>query len=139
MKNLNLLSLIVLLTLTIAGCTTTVDETYADREKELENKITEDETLESLEKTVKNIIAKVDSATPSGTVEENRTKFFDLKSELDTLENELDSHEDYLETQYNQDLISYEEYRAQEKELEKLENDLENAEDRLEMKFRIDD
>lgn len=139
MKNLNLLSLIALLTLTIAGCTTTVDETYADREKELENKITEDETLESLEKAVKNIIAKIDSATPSGTVEENRTKFFDLKSELDALENELDSHENYLEAQYRQDIITYEECRSQEKELEKLENDLENAEDCLEMKFRIDD
>lgn len=170
MKNLNLLSLIVLLTLTIAGCTTTVDETYADREKELENRITELEqeiislekgnvsqdstptnddtvnsvssenrTLDSLRKAVKNTIAKIDSATPSGTVEENRTKFFDLKSELDALENELDTHENYLKAQYRQDIISYEECRSQEKELEKLENDLENAEHRLEMIFRMDD
>lgn len=99
----------------------------------------EHETLDSLRKAVEDVIAKVNSATPSGTIEENRTKFFDLKSELDALENELDSHEDYLEAQYRQNLISYEECRSQEKELEKLENNLENAEDRLEIAFRIDD
>lgn len=97
------------------------------------------ETLDSLEKAVTDAVSKVDSATPSGTAQENQTKFFDLKNELDALDNKLDSHDDYLEAQYRQNLISYEEYRSQEKKLEKLEDTLENAEDRLERTFGIDD
>ena len=146
MNNLRLLAISALLIISISGCATPIDEAATEREKELENSnaivnsnTPTADTIDSLTKAVADTIAKADSATPSGTDQENQTRFFDLKHELDALDNKLDSHDDYLEAQYKQNLLSHEEYRSQKKQLEKLENDLDNAEDRLEKTFRIDD
>lgn len=163
------LLLIAILTFSLIGCAAPVDEAAADREKELkeqiaqleqevkslENQAKEDTantseatqekadnsnvSVESLTSEVDEAIKKAESAKPSGTQKENQTTFFDLKSELDALDHKIDKYDDYLESQYRQNLLSYEEYRSQERKLENLEDRLDDAEDYLERTFKIDD
>ncbi len=159
MKNLRLLLITILLLPSLIGCAASVDKAAVNREEELEKRIEEqeiisieksesqvalsststDNPLDLLTKDVENAIAKADAAIPSGTSLEKRTTFFDIMSELEKAEQEIDIYEEYLESQYKQNLLSYEEYRSQKKELNKLENSLDAAEERLELTFRIDD
>ncbi len=101
--------------------------------------ITETVTLESLTNLVEAAVNKVDTTKPAGTTDEIQTTFFNIKHELDAIDNQIDSFDDYLESQLRQGLITRDEYRLQEAELEELEDKLDNAEDRLEISFGMDD
>jgi hypothetical protein len=159
MKNLRLLIITILLLPSLIGCTASVDKAAVNREEELEKRIEEqeiisieksesqvalsststDNPLDLLTKDVENAIAKADAAIPSGTSLEKQTTFFDIMSELEKAEQEIDIYKEYLESQYRQNLLSYEEYLSQKKQLNKLESDLDAAEERLEITFRMDD
>lgn len=97
------------------------------------------DTLETLEKAVTDAVAKVDKAKASSSFEENRTKFFELKNELEAVEDRLDRFDDDIEYQYKQGSITLDDYRSQERSLEALEDDLDLAEDKLEYTFGMDD
>lgn len=97
------------------------------------------DTIESLTSAVEEVTAKADSATPSGNTKENRTQFFNLKDELDLVERRLDAYDDYIEAQYKQSNLTYEDYRNQEQALEDIEDKLDASEDRLERTFGIND
>lgn len=97
------------------------------------------DTIESLTSAVDEVTAKADSATPSGNTKENRTQFLNLKDELDLVDRRLDTYDDYIEAQYKQGNLSYEDYRKQEQALEDIEDKLDASEDRLERTFGIND
>lgn len=42
---------------------------------------------------------------------ESRTQFFNLKDELDLVDRQLDTYDNYIEAQYKQGNLSYEDYR----------------------------
>lgn len=97
------------------------------------------DTIESLTKAVDEVTAKTDSATPSGNTDEKTTQFFNLKDELDLIDQRLDSYEDYIESQYKQSNLSYDDYRNEERALKELEDKLDASEDKLERTFGIYD
>lgn len=97
------------------------------------------DTVESLTKEVDKVVKKIDAATPSKDKEKKETVFFQLKEELDIVEDRIDAYEDCVESQYRQGSISYEDYKKKEQQLEVLENKLDKWEDKLESSFRLDD
>lgn len=125
-----ILPLTVLFSFSLTGCNNKDDSSYKN--------LTPD-TTESLTKAVDEVTAKADSAVPNGNTEEKRAQFFNLKDELDLTDQRLDSFDDYIESQYKQGQLSYEDYRSQEQILENLEDKLDASEDKLERTFGIDD
>lgn len=101
--------------------------------------LTSDDTLETLEQAVNDVVAKAESAQPSGSADQDRTQFFSLKDELKSVENRLDLFDDTIESQYRQGALSLDNYRSQERSLEILEDQLDMAEDRLEYAFGMFD
>lgn len=118
-----------------------VSQTASVSADEREN-VTKDaspDTIDSLTKEVSKVAKKVDAAQPSKEKEKKQTEFFQLKEELDVVEERLDAYEDSIESQYRQGSISYEEYKSEEKQLDALEDKLEKWEDKLESSFGLDD
>ncbi len=97
------------------------------------------DTLETLASAVDEVTAKADSAIPDSNSEEMRNQFFTLKNELEAVDNRLDDYDDYLELQYHQGTLSYDDYLTQERILDNLEDKLEASEDRLERVFGMND
>lgn len=110
---------------------------FVDTSDSTSKNLTSD-TTESLTKAVDEITAKADSAVPNGNTEEKRAQFFNLKDELHLTDQRLDSYDDYIESQYKQGQLSYEDYRSQAQILENLEDKLDASEDKLEQTFGID-
>lgn len=96
------------------------------------------DTIESLTKEVDRVIEQVSSAVPSGKSEEDRTDFFAYKDKLNEVEDRVDAYDDYIEAEYRQDRLSFEEYRKLERKQEKLEDRLDTVEDKLEQNFKMD-
>lgn len=97
------------------------------------------ESLDTLKKAVNEAVTKVNEVKASGTTEEDRTRFFELKQELDKLDDRLEALEDDIENKHKNENLSFEEYRSQEREIEKLEDELDHAEDRLESAYGFND
>ena len=96
-------------------------------------------TLDTLETAVNDAVKEAEAAKPSGSAGEKREQFFNLKHELENVENRLDYYDDDIEMQYRQGELSLEDYRSQEHSLELLEDQLDRAEDTLEYTFGMDD
>lgn len=97
------------------------------------------DTLDTLETAVNDAVKEAEAAKPSGSAGEKREQFFNLKHELENVENRLDYYDDDIEMQYRQGELSLEDYRSQEHSLELLEDQLDRAEDTLEYTFGMDD
>ena len=65
--------------------------------------------------------------------------FFDLDSEFNALELEMDTYEDQQEGEYRSGSLSWDDYRALELQLEQIEDKLDTAQDKLEARFGVDD
>ena len=96
-------------------------------------------TGDTLETAVNDAVKEAEAAKPSGSASEKREQFFNLKHELENVENRLDYYDDDIEMQYRQGELSLEDYRSQEHSLELLEDQLDRAEDTLEYTFGMDD
>lgn len=105
-----------------------------DSQKNLSN-----ENIEDLKEEVRKWVQIVDSVAPSADPEKRKTEFLDLKQQGNQLEKRLDLYEDFLENEYRQGNVSYEEFRMMEGEIDGLEEQLDNAEDKLELSFGLDD
>ena len=105
-----------------------------DSQKNLSN-----ENIENLKDEVGKWVQSVDSVAPSAEPEKRQTEFLDLKQQGNQLEKRLDLYEDFLESEYRQGNISYEEFRRMEREIDGLEEQLDNGEDKLELSFGLDD
>lgn len=103
------------------------------------NKDASVDTVDSLTKEVERVVKKADATTPSKDKEKKKTEFLQLKEELDAVEDRIDAYEDYVESQYRQGDITYEEYKSKERELEALEDKLDKWEDKLERKYGLED
>ena len=97
------------------------------------------DTLDTLETAVNDAVKEAEAAKPSRSASEKREQFFNLKHELENVENRLDYYDDDIEMQYRQGELSLEDYRSQEHSLELLEDQLDRAEDTLEYTFGMDD
>lgn len=105
-----------------------------DSQKNLSN-----ENIESLKEEVGKWVQSVDSVAPSADPKKRKTEFLDLKQQGNQLEKRLDLYEDFLENEYRQGNISYEEFRMMEGEIDGLEEQLDNGEDKLELSFGLED
>ena len=164
MKNLKVLGFMALMTLALVGCQPAGNSeheeqleqqvaqleqevTSLEKEKEdlaaavekAEKKKKSEDTLDSLKDAVAKAVKEADKAEPSGSREENQTRFFEVKGKLQEVENRLDRFEDGVESQYRQGKIDYEKARNAEIEIERLEDKLDNSEDKLELRFGYDD
>lgn len=95
--------------------------------------------LQVLEEKVDKAVKNAKNAKPENDVNKNRDKFFELKSEMEHLDAELEVYEEELEGKYYSGKLSKDKYRAMNLEIDKLEDKLDLAEDELEYKFGIDD
>ena len=96
-------------------------------------------TLEELSAMTDEFVVSVGSVTPDINNSGNLDQFFSLKKEGDQIEHALENHENYLENQYRNAIITREEYKKADSEIEKLEELLDSASDRLEITFGIND
>ena len=80
----------------------------------------ENDTLEALEDLVTKAVKLVDETKASGTDEEKRAKFLEIKNTLEEIEDRLDAYEDRYEVKYEKGEITKEEYRKHETSIEKL-------------------
>lgn len=97
-----------------------------------------DATLSDLSSKTSDMISKVDNSSPTGTAEEHRKQYLDLKNEVEKLETELDRFEDALENDYRASNISREYFLEKEQEIENLEELLDAAEEKLDFTFGMD-
>lgn len=97
------------------------------------------ESITSLKETINNVIAKVDKVTPLENTEERKNQYFNLKKELNSVEEQLDVYDDYLDSQYQQGTLSREDYKKWEQKLDEAEDKIDAAEDKLERTFGIKD
>lgn len=102
-----------------------VSLSFADAQNEINN----------LTPRVDELITRVESSRPTGTMEERHRQFRALDKEIDVLESEIDLLEDKLELSYLSETLSWEEYRSLKRELDKLDDRLDQAEDHLEQIF----
>lgn len=82
---------------------------------------------------------QIKDTTPTGSVQEQGQQFGLLKTEIDSIERELDYAEDDLEIQYKSGSLEAGTYRDLDIEIEALEDRLGWCEDQLELLFGIDD
>lgn len=82
---------------------------------------------------------QIKDTTPTGSVQEQRQQFDLLKTEIDSIEQDLDYAEDDLEAQYKSKALEASTYRELDAEIEALEDRLDRCEDQLELLFGIDD
>lgn len=96
------------------------------------------ESLSILNKSVDEAITKANAAKATDNAETNQKQFIELNHLLNSVDDKLDAHDDLLESQYRQGILSYDDYRSQEHSLDQLEDKLDAAEDKLELEFKID-
>lgn len=156
MKKIRLTALVMIFVFafTLMGCAAGNDAEKEELEakvEQLEQQVTDlqrssgqeasstGDTLDTLETAVNDAVKEAEAAKPSGSASEKREQFFNLKHELENVENRLDYYDDDIEMQYRQGELSLEDYRSQEHSLELLEHQLDMAEDTLEYTFGMDD
>lgn len=91
------------------------------------------------EEQINKLSKKVNDAQPTSDYETNSESFYQLKTEIDDIENNLDAVGNLIENNYKADKLSFEQYRIYEKTLDALEDSLDFVEEALENKFNIDD
>ena len=97
-----------------------------------------DSSLSDLTSRTSDMISKIDNSSPTGTVEEHRTQYLDLKNDVENLETELDRFEDTLENDYRSSNISRAYFLEKEREIENLEELLDAAEEKLDFTFGME-
>ena len=97
-----------------------------------------DASLSDLTSQTSGMISKIDNSSPTGTAEEHRTQYLDLKNEVEKLETELDRFEDSLENDYRSSNISRAYFLEKEREIENLEELLDATEEKLDFTFGME-
>lgn len=134
------LSLMIFSMALLVGCSS--DNTNDANDTSGTNEINADislESINSLKDAANSIVAKVDKATVPDGEEERKNQFFELKKELNSVEDQLDMYDDYLDSQYEQGALSHEQYKKWEKKLDEYEDKIDAAEDKLEKTFGMAD
>lgn len=71
--------------------------------------------------------------------DENVKAYMNIKKEADALDLEIDTLDDRLEIQYEQNNLSFADYRTYEKQLDAISDKLDQAEDDLEVRLKLED
>ena len=131
------LTITLVLTFLAAGCKS---QTISDGTDTANESLTEkhDASLSDLTSQTSGMISKIDNSSPTGTAEEHRTQYLDLKNEVEKLETELDRFEDSLENDYRSSNISRAYFLEKEREIENLEELLDAAEEKLEFTYGME-
>lgn len=117
----------------------TAQQTKKDAPVPEESNVQNSKTIEEITALVDAFSQKVDTVRPSGTESEQKNQFFTLKSELDSIELEMDRYEVLMEADFRAGTLSADDYYVKERDLERLEDKLDLSEDTLEVLFGIDD
>ncbi len=99
----------------------------------------EDTTVQDISDRAEDLITRAEAADVSSDHDTKIKAFFELDSEFNQLENELDAYEDQQEANYRSGSLTWDEYRAIEREIDQVEDRLDYAQDALELRFGIDD
>lgn len=99
----------------------------------------DDATIQDFSDRADDLIARVDKADVPNDRDTRIDAFFDLDSEFNALELEMDTYEDQQEGEYRSGSLSWDDYRALELQLEQIEDKLDTAQDKLEARFGVDD
>lgn len=94
--------------------------------------------LSVLSELVQDLEQRIKDAAPTGSAQEQREQFYNLKGEIDLVENELDALEDDLEAQYHSGSLDASSYQDSDRQIDALEDQLDRCEDQLELIFGID-
>lgn len=95
--------------------------------------------LSALSELVQDLETRIQDTTPTGSAQEQQEQFFNLKGEIDLVEQELDALEDDLEAQYRSGSLDASAYQDSDRQIETLEDQLDQCEDQLELIFGIED
>lgn len=98
----------------------------------------DDATVKDLDARANDLISRAEAAEVPGDKDARIQAFFDLDSEFNSLESEIDSYENQKEAEHRSGSLSWEDYRAIEVPLDQIDNRLDNAKDKLEVRFGID-
>lgn len=99
----------------------------------------DDATVQDLSTRADDLITRAEAAEVPGDRDARIDAFFDLDSEFNALELEIDTYEDQKEGECRSGSLSWDDYRTLELQLEQIEDRLDNAQDKLEARFGIDD
>lgn len=140
-KNSYLFCTLLLSFLLITGCGSSISGSASAQDSTVDDlDATLEEAVLTLTGEVSDTLARVDNlGIPSGTVDEQRTQYLDLKQELSELDRRIDDLDDTIERNYRDSLISRELYMKLARELEALEELIDATEEKLEFTFGIDD
>lgn len=123
----------------IATDVDTTDDTTVSTEATDTTNSSDDYDFSSYEKKIQEVTKKINNAKTSNDASTNQSRFYELKKELDAIDNSLDSLDDTFEHAYESGDLAFDVYKKRDQSLEKLENKLDLAENALESKFGIDD
>lgn len=98
----------------------------------------DDATVKDLDARANDLISRAEAAEVPGDKDARIQAFFDLDSEFNSLESEIDSYENQKEAEHRSGSLSWEDYRAIEVPLDQIDDRLDNAKDKLEARFGID-
>lgn len=99
----------------------------------------DDATVQDFSTRADDLISRAEAAEVPGDRDARIDVFFDLDSEFNALELEIDTYEDQKEEECRSGSLSWDDYRTLELQLEQIEDRLDNAQDKLEARFGIDD
>lgn len=137
------LSLLFLLCIS-AGCRSTNTDVAGNVTKQPDEvddlTATLEEAVLTLTGDVSDTISRVDDLdVPIGDVEEQRTRFLDLKQEISEMDRRIDELDDTVERNYRDSRIPADDYQKLARELESLDELMDAVEDKLEFTFGMED
>ncbi|MEG0590185.1 MAG: hypothetical protein RR496_00815 [Lachnospiraceae bacterium] len=95
--------------------------------------------MEGLTASVHRTLQKLKEATPAESEHARMEQYFSFKNQLKQLHHNIDAYDDNLQLQYQKELLSYTDYKIQERDAKALQEQLPLAANDLKTRFRIDE
>lgn len=115
------------------------DDTQSQDQSQATQNTYDDATVQDLSTRADDLISRAGAAEVPGDRDSRINSFFELDSEFNSLELEIDTYEDQKEAECRSGSLSWDDYRTLELQLEQIDERLGNAQDQLEVRFGIDD
>lgn len=115
------------------------DDTQSQDQSQATQTTYDDATVQDLSTRADDLISRAEAAEVPGDRDSRINSFFELDSEFNSLELEIDTYEDQKEAECRSGSLSWDDYRTLELQLEQIDERLGNAQDQLEVRFGIDD
>lgn len=115
------------------------DDTQSQDQSQATQTTYDDATVQDLSTRADDLISRAEVAEVPGDRDSRINSFFELDSEFNSFELEIDTYEDQKEAECRSGSLSWDDYRTLELQLEQIDERLGNAQDQLEVRFGIDD